>query len=113
MEQQISNIATTLNMVVKNMVKVSDLDEKIKQLVTMEQLNSTVNNLRESIEQTNGEIIGRLESRVLQLEMENDDLKRRFKTVELNCETQTEMVNDLEQQSRKNNIRIFGMEDKN
>lgn len=122
MDAKINKIEKALDLVLSNMLKVSDLDEKLKPLITREQMDTTLLSLKQDIERKNEEMVERMESRMYDLELENDTLKTKIRQLEEQIQEQSvpkvtndisKKVNDLEQQGRKNNIRIFGLDDIN
>ncbi|XP_021372694.1 uncharacterized protein LOC110462821 [Mizuhopecten yessoensis] len=100
-------------------------DEKLDNIYVIlstlkEDIHSQMIILREDIKKENRELVERLESRVFDLEEQNDDLKQTVSKLEQHlgesedrqCE-QDNKLNDLEQHGRKNTIRIVGLEDSN
>ena len=73
METQISKMSKTLDVVMQKMMVI---EKKFESLVTKEQLQSSMDRLRIDIEKKNQEMIDRLESRVFDLETENDTEKK-------------------------------------
>ncbi|XP_033758134.1 uncharacterized protein LOC117340483 [Pecten maximus] len=97
----------------------------LKDIVTAEMLDNKLDIIKEEIMCQNKEIFHELENRINSLERENRILKNRVgeleekvDEIEQSPETEPETnrdleikYNDLEQQGRKNSIRIYGLQD--
>ena len=98
-----------------------------KKLMSKEDLKQQLEEMKNELIQSMTETIEKLESRVLTLEMEKDKLEKTIKIANAKCE-QSEAIaklavykselamrrlNDLEQHSRKDLVRMFGVRDLN
>ncbi|XP_060085981.1 uncharacterized protein LOC132565353 [Ylistrum balloti] len=102
--------------------KLKKLSQKLENSVTREYMESLITKLKEELQteihRENGEFINSLKWRISTLETENEDLKERVSVLEQR-ETESEVLvsnlenqlNDLEQQGRKNSVRIAGLHD--
>ena len=102
--------------------RLDEMNEKLSSIVTQEFLNkfmdSKLKQLKQEIRKENGELIDRLEGRIFDLEQENELLRNKLSHQEkqigdlFDCQSVLESRNnDLEQNGRKNSIRIFGISD--
>lgn len=96
MEKSISKIGSTLNMVEKNMVKTSDLKDKLK-----EQFEITAKNLIDTIDHKNDPVVKRLQSRLLDLEKEKVLIKQKVEEQKSKVEKKVESVNGRGIQGKK------------
>lgn len=116
---KIDDMKFELNTTLKQVVKVTDLDERLKVLVTKNELSEYVEQATMTLREENEELKGRL----LSVEIENDGLQSRLSRLEQDSELQKgnlnsahykgdycrEGLNDLEQHGRANSIRIYGV----
>lgn len=110
-----------MRLTLQNVVKVSDLDEKLKCLVTKEELKDCISKETEKIQVDND----KMRSQLFDVQRENDALKLKVQNLEcavLNNvhkidtalykgDLATEQVNELEQHGRSNTVRIYGISD--
>ena len=110
-----------MKLTLQNVVKISDLDEKLKFLVTKDELKECVSKETKKLQEDNE----KMRSQLFEVQRENDALKLRMQNLE--CAVQinvqnTDMasykadkardqINDLEQHGRANSIRIYGIND--
>ena len=118
---KIDELKTELKDVVKNSDLDLKLDHKLKDLVTKDQLDSSVSSIKIHV---NDENI-KLKASIKNLEVENSELKERLTKVEKLCQDNIAHLNnvdykatkaldatdDLEQHGRANSIRVYGMKD--
>ena len=105
----------------QNVVKISDLDEKIKSLVTKDELKECVSKETEKLQEDNDKI----RSQLFDVQRENDAMKLRIQNLETAYQTQVQVIdnalyqsdaandhaNELEQHGRANTIRVYGIAD--
>ncbi|XP_033740525.1 uncharacterized protein LOC117327576 [Pecten maximus] len=97
------------------------LDEICVVLASLkDDMRSQIRALGDEMKAENRDLVERLESRVMDLELRNDVLNKKVTLLEQqvidlkeNQRKQEWVDNDIEQQGRKNSIRIIGLEDKN
>lgn len=100
--------------------KIDHIYKVLSTLMTKDDMDARLNTLREEIKREHQERMDRLESRAFDLEEENEELKQTVSSLEDRLVTAEEKIrntehkqNDLEQQGRKNSIRLVGIEDTN
>lgn len=83
-------------------------------------LDKKLEKLRKDIKAENRALVEQLEGRIFDLEKENDVLKKKVETLENQAQNNEKFsasmdykLNELEQQGRKNSIRIVGLNDSN
>ncbi|XP_069103903.1 kinesin-related protein 1-like [Argopecten irradians] len=98
--------------------RLDEISRILKTLITEDALDRKLEKLRSDIQREFSERIESLEDKVNILEQENDDLKETVSRLEENLDTTKEKLaelsgthNDLEQQGRKNSLRIVGLKD--
>ena len=98
-----------------------------QKLITKDELKQQLDENKQQIIQHMTETIEKLESRVLTLEIENDTLKKQLQKVKSTSKQSESLanlaiykngltmrkLNELEQHSRKDNVRMFGVSDPN
>ncbi|XP_069114330.1 uncharacterized protein [Argopecten irradians] len=96
--------------------KLEHIYQTLATLMTKDDLVFQMNKLREEIREENREMVQRLECRVFELETENDKLRDTIEQLENSVELSVERIvqltlkdNSLEQQGRKNSVRIVGL----
>ncbi|XP_069109404.1 ribonuclease Y-like [Argopecten irradians] len=96
--------------------KLEHIYQTLATLMTKDDLVFQMNKLREEIGEENREMVQRLECRVFELETENDKLRDTIEQLENSVELSVERIvqltlkdNSLEQQGRKNSVRIVGL----
>ena len=116
---KIDDMKLEINNTLKQVVKVTDLDEKMKMLVTKNELHEYVEQATLTLTEENE----RLKGEFFSVLNENDDLKARIERLEEAAFNQEgnmdacnykgdycrEAINDLEQHGRSNTIRMYGV----
>ncbi|XP_069132016.1 uncharacterized protein [Argopecten irradians] len=102
--------------------KLEQLSVKLENSITKEYMDGIVSKLKDDIQteiqRQNEELVNTLKVRINYLESENEELKEKVSLLEQResdsedtiCELESKF-NDLEQQGRKNSVRIFGLTD--
>lgn len=110
---------------VSDVFKKMSTEEKIDSILNMvtefkDNMRTEMEKLRENIKEENLELFERMEGRVFELERSNDFLKHKVMVLDKELERAFERIdeletkrNDLEQQGRKNSIRVLGLTDDN
>ncbi|XP_021375390.1 uncharacterized protein LOC110464476 [Mizuhopecten yessoensis] len=98
--------------------KLDEIYAMLSTLITKRDMDSKLLSLKEAITTENKELIDKLEWRIFDLEEENEGLKvtvtrleQKISVLEDREKILNQTQNDLEQQGRKNSIRIIGLED--
>ena len=117
-DKRLSGITCVSDMKDKKTVE-DRLDELLSCMLTREYLDTKINQLQKDICAENKEITDRLAKRIVDLETDNEDLRKTVDSLEQEIvrlqaskDTMAIRLNDLEQHGRKDSLRIIGLEDK-
>ena len=98
--------------------RLDEISNLLSSLITEDMLDRKLSKLKDELSKQNKEKIEHLEKKVRDLEVENDDLRQtvnkldeQMSEIQYNFPFLPNKVNDLEQQGRKNSIRILGLAD--
>jgi len=114
-----------INTKMNSMITKEEFQNKFEKLVTKSDLEKVVDRVKREITTEMTEKMDKLESRIFELEIKNDDLYKENENLREQIQGSREYIedvdygvhmalkktNDLEQYTRKSSVRIFGLED--
>ena len=114
-----------INTKMNSMITKEEFQNNFEKLVTKSDLEKVVDRVKREITTEMTEKMDKLESRIFELEIKNDDLYQKkenlreqiqysreyIEDVDYGVQMALKKTNDLEQYTRKSSVRIFGLED--